>query len=215
MLANNGVSYIKLITYLQNVQAILEVYLRALVIMVMHQSHHVFIVGIDSIVWMVAIMFLLSYSVIGLSFVNLRVCVLAVVRSPFVKNIKSHIQLNYILIEVIPALTLTRNNHHRKVSSGMPHYTSARTKCHTGADNVDSALAVVPVTIKLKNGTTPVPTYAFMDPDSNVSFCFEAIARELGACGIKIKMGTKGVTHTMNTHIIDGLIVENHDGDVL
>ena len=30
----------------------------------------------------------------------------------------------------------------------------------------------------------------------------------------KNKMDTMGVTHTMNTHIIDGLIVGKNDGDV-
>ena len=85
-------------------------------------------------------------------------------------------------------VALTRNNHHQNVSSGMPNHTPARTQCHTGAGNVDCAIAVVPVTIQLKKGMTTVHTYAFMDPGSNGSFCSEAVARELGGCGKKAKI---------------------------
>jgi hypothetical protein len=127
---------------------------------------------------------------------------------------KSHPTVLHIERNDTQALTLSNRN--ENVSIGMPSHTLASTQCHTGAGNVDCAMAVVPVTIRLKNGMKTVHTYAFMDPGSNVSFCSEAVARELGACGQKvtIKMDTMGVTHTMNTHRVDGLLVGNHDGDV-
>ena len=46
-------------------------------------------------------------------------------------------------------------------------------ECHTGATDIDCTMAVIPVTIRAKNGIKSLRTYAFMDPGSNVSFCSE------------------------------------------
>jgi hypothetical protein len=90
------------------------------------------------------------------------------------------------------------------------HCTSyEKLECHTGAGDDDCTMAVIPVTLKSMNGVKAVRTYAFLDPGSNISFCSEDIARQLGISGrsMKIKLDTMGVAHKLNTHMIEGLEV--------
>ncbi|XDV20313.1 hypothetical protein PO909_025662 [Leuciscus waleckii] len=60
-----------------------------------------------------------------------------------------------------------------------------RTCKATGAGNVNSVLAIVPVHVKVKKGNKIVTTYAFLDPGSNVTFCTEKLMASLNVTGRK------------------------------
>lgn len=51
----------------------------------------------------------------------------------------------------------------------------ARNCSATGAGNIDSILTVVAVQVKAKKGNKVVTAYAFLDPDSDASFCTEKL----------------------------------------
>lgn len=62
---------------------------------------------------------------------------------------------------------------------------------HTGAGSNECALSVVPVKVKLENGTKVVETYAFLDPGSSATFCTEALMMQLNASGKKVEIMLK------------------------
>lgn len=75
--------------------------------------------------------------------------------------------------------------------------------------NVSCAMAIILVTLKLKNKPHQIVTYAFFDTGSSVSFCTENIMRQLGAQGKKtqITINTMGNSQKLNAYVINGLQV--------
>ena len=63
----------------------------------------------------------------------------------------------------------------------------------TGAGNVNSILAIVPVHVKAKKGNKVVATYAFLDSGSNVTFCTEKLMASLNITGRKTSILLKTI----------------------
>ena len=80
---------------------------------------------------------------------------------------------------------------------------------HMGAGEGQYTLAVIPVRVKSPGTSTTVDTYAFMDPGSNVSFCSEAFAEQLGVSSkaVNMELGNMGRTQKFSTRRILGLEV--------
>lgn len=78
---------------------------------------------------------------------------------------------------------------------------------HTGAGAKECALAIVPVKVKLGNGT--VTTYAFLDGGSTATFCSEALMHQLNAKGkrVGILLKTMGQERPVVSYKIPGLQV--------
>ena len=97
----------------------------------------------------------------------------------------------------------------RDRSSGASVLTTSVGQCHMGAGDDDCAMAIIPVTLRSANGMKSLNTYAFLDPGSNVSFCSEQIAEDLGVSGkeVRITMDTMGATQKFSTQRIEGLEV--------
>lgn len=82
---------------------------------------------------------------------------------------------------------------------------------HTEAGTKECALTIVPVKVKLDNGTKTVQTYAyaFLDGGSTATFCTEALMHQLTANGKKmdILLKTMGQEKTVSSYKISGLEV--------
>ena len=80
---------------------------------------------------------------------------------------------------------------------------------HMGAGNPDVTMVIVPVKVGLHGSFNVIETYAFLDPGSNVSFCFKKLQQQLGCHGkrLKITMDTMGVPHSMHTDEIKNIEV--------
>ena len=70
-------------------------------------------------------------------------------------------------------------------------------------------MAIIPVRIMSPTTHTTVETYAFLDPGSNVTFCTENLAQQLGVTGkaTTMELRTMGQTQNFTTHRISGLEV--------
>ncbi|KAJ8414191.1 hypothetical protein AAFF_G00050610 [Aldrovandia affinis] len=82
-----------------------------------------------------------------------------------------------------------------------------RTCRATGAGNVDSILAIVPVQVKAKEGNKVVATYTFLDPGSNATFCMEKSMAALNLTGrnTTILLKTMGGQRIISSHVVSGL----------
>lgn len=80
-----------------------------------------------------------------------------------------------------------------------------------GAGDVNCAMAIIPVRVKLNNRSQSVETYAFFDSGSSITFCSQKLMQQLGANGKKtqITISTMGNTQTINTCAINGLQVSS------
>lgn len=85
-----------------------------------------------------------------------------------------------------------------------------------GNGNKDSALAIVPVKIKLQKGNKVLNTYAFLDPGSSATFCTEQLMRKLGAEGrrTEIVLRTLNQERPVKSYEVTGLEVSSLDNDV-
>ena len=70
-------------------------------------------------------------------------------------------------------------------------------------------MAVIPVRVRSPTTHTTVETYAFLDPGSNVTFCTENLAQQLGVTGkaTTMELHTMGQSQKFTTHRISGLEV--------
>ena len=87
----------------------------------------------------------------------------------------------------------------------------------TGAGK-DCLLAIVPVRVKLCNGSKSVTTYAFLDPGSTDTFCTEKLMRQLNARGrrAEVLLQTMGTEKIVKSYELTGLEVGNmEDGTFL
>lgn len=87
----------------------------------------------------------------------------------------------------------------------------------TGAGK-DCILAIVPVQVKLCNGSKSVLTYAFLDPGSTDIVCREKLMRQLNARGqrTEVLLQTMGTEKTVKSYELTGLEVGNvEDGTFL
>ena len=84
----------------------------------------------------------------------------------------------------------------------------------TGAGK-DCILAIVPVQVKLCNGSKSVLAYAFLDPGSTDTFCTEKLMRQLNAKGrrTEVLLQTMGTEKTVKSYELNGLEVGNMEGD--
>ncbi len=78
----------------------------------------------------------------------------------------------------------------------------------TGAGR-DCILPIVPVLVKLCNGSKSVPTYAFIDPGSTDTFCTVDLMRKLNArgCRTEVLLQTMGTEKTVKSYELSGLEV--------
>lgn len=78
----------------------------------------------------------------------------------------------------------------------------------------DCLLAIVPVQVKLCNGSKGVLTYAFLDPGSTDTFCTEKLMRQLNARGRRtdVLLQTMGTEKVVKSCELDGLEVGNLEG---
>ncbi|XP_069128774.1 uncharacterized protein [Argopecten irradians] len=83
------------------------------------------------------------------------------------------------------------------------------------AGDVSSAMAIIPVRIKLKSKPHSVETYAFLDTGSSASFCTEKVMRQLGASGkrTQLTLSTMGKPFQMKTYAINGMQVSDMNMD--
>ncbi|XP_077982843.1 uncharacterized protein LOC144437710 [Glandiceps talaboti] len=89
-----------------------------------------------------------------------------------------------------------------------------KAQCSMGAgDSGECTMAIVPVVVRARNNIA-VETYAFLDTGSNVSFCTEGLAKQLGVTGRKmtVKLDTMGSPQCLTTHQINELMVSDLDG---
>ncbi|XP_014677761.1 PREDICTED: uncharacterized protein LOC106817594 [Priapulus caudatus] len=101
-----------------------------------------------------------------------------------------------------------------KTSNTWATVTANEALCSMGAgDAGECTMAIVPVLVRTQNNTT-VETYAFLDTGSNVSFCTDKLARQLGVTGQKrtIILDTIGTPHCMTTRRISDLEISDLDG---
>jgi len=86
---------------------------------------------------------------------------------------------------------------------------SLETCGHTGAGSDECVLAIVPVQVKAKSGSTIINTYAFLDPGSSASFCTQHLMRRLKLSGVKtsILLRTLGQERSVDTFLLSGLEV--------
>ncbi|KAK0151923.1 hypothetical protein N1851_006693 [Merluccius polli] len=85
----------------------------------------------------------------------------------------------------------------------------------TGASE-GCTLAIVPVQVKVANGSKTIRTYAFLDPGSSATFCTENIMHQLNAKGRKVEfiLRTLGQERPVESYELIGLEVGNLDGSV-
>ena len=85
----------------------------------------------------------------------------------------------------------------------------------TGARK-DCALAIVPVQVRVVNGSKTIRTYAFLDPGSSATFCTENIMHQLNAKGRKTEfvLRTLGQERPVESYELSGLQVGHLDGSV-
>ena len=83
----------------------------------------------------------------------------------------------------------------------------------TGAGR-DCALAILPVRVKVANGSRYIQTYAFLDPGSTATFCTEKLMNQLNVKGRKteILLRTMGQEKPAGTYEVRGLEVGNLEG---
>ncbi|XP_056099936.1 uncharacterized protein LOC130078447 [Rhinichthys klamathensis goyatoka] len=92
---------------------------------------------------------------------------------------------------------------------------SLETCGHTGAGSDECVLAIVPVQVKAKSGSTIMNTYAFLDPGSSASFCTQHLMRKLNLSGVKtsILLCTLGQERSVDTILLSGLEVSGLNGE--
>ena len=61
-------------------------------------------------------------------------------------------------------------------------------KSYMGAGDDKCTFSILPVTAYLKNSSTVIHTYAFLDNGNNMSFCSDRLMNQLGASGNKMKI---------------------------
>ena len=88
-------------------------------------------------------------------------------------------------------------------------------KSYMGAGDDKCTFAILPVAVYLKNSSTVIHTYAFLDNGSNMSLCSDRLMNQLGASGnkMKIELDTMGVPHKMTTYAIKDLVIGDLDGN--
>lgn len=88
---------------------------------------------------------------------------------------------------------------------------------HTGADNSECKLSIVPVQVKMCKGTKIVQTYAFLDPGSTATFCTEELMTELNTSGKKVKvlLKTMGQEKPVHSYRISGMEVATLKGSAV
>ena len=77
----------------------------------------------------------------------------------------------------------------------------------TGAGEGECTMAIISVTVKLKNSVKSIVTYAFLVPGSSVTFCTDSLVDRIGATGRKawITLNTMGEPYTMKTNMVSGI----------
>ena len=80
-------------------------------------------------------------------------------------------------------------------------------------NNPSCAMAIVPVKVKMRNKDKVIKTYAFFDTGSSVSFCTEAIMRQLGGSGksMELCLNTMGNPYRLRSYALNGLQVCDMD----
>ena len=103
-----------------------------------------------------------------------------------------------------PKTTDQGNSCSTNMSSGMD-----RARSQMGAGAGLCTMAVIPVRVRSPTTHTTVETYAFLDPGSNVTFCTENLAQQLGVTGkaTTMELHTMGQSQKFTTHRISGLEV--------
>ena len=88
-----------------------------------------------------------------------------------------------------------------------------RASSHMGAGTGLCTMAIIPVRVRSPTTNTTVQTYAFLDPGSNVTFCTEDLAHQLGVTGkaTTMELQTMGQTQNFFTRRIAGLEVSGPD----
>ncbi|XP_061175604.1 uncharacterized protein LOC133184531 [Saccostrea echinata] len=114
-----------------------------------------------------------------------------------------------------PNYPINREEHNNSVSSSSnvdqsvihTGNSDVGASCDTGAVEQTSAMAIIPVRIKLKNKNHSVITYAFFDSGSSVTFCSENLMRQLGVSGKKcnITLNTIGEPYQLVSQSVRGL----------
>ncbi|XP_061191695.1 uncharacterized protein LOC133199905 [Saccostrea echinata] len=114
-----------------------------------------------------------------------------------------------------PNYPINREEHNNSVSSSsnvdqsviQTGNSDVGASCDVGAGEQTSAMAIIPVRIKLKNKNHSVITYAFFDSGSSVTFCSENLMRQLGVSEKKcnITLNTVGEPHQLVSQSVRGL----------
>jgi len=61
----------------------------------------------------------------------------------------------------------------------------------TGVGRPRTGMAIVPVKVKRKGSDTAIVTYAFLDSDSNSTFCKESLMKQLGIDGLQQRFSSR------------------------
>ena len=85
--------------------------------------------------------------------------------------------------EEFPKQETPKNTEQGSSSSTFMAPRKERASFHMGAGAGLCTMAIIPVRIRLPTTNTTVQTYAFLDPGSNVTFCTEDLAHQLGVTG--------------------------------
>ena len=70
-----------------------------------------------------------------------------------------------------------------------------------------TAMAILPVKVRLKGGSTTVTTYAVLDSGSSFTFCIEALMEQLGVSGLKTKISL--TTLEKSDNLVDSFLIQN------
>ncbi|XP_068734645.1 uncharacterized protein [Montipora capricornis] len=91
-------------------------------------------------------------------------------------------------------------------------------KCSSSLDfgeaRTRTAMAVIPVKIRLKSSNQTIITYAFLDNGSSATFCTESLMRKLGVDGTKVKISLSTLekkNSPVDSYLIRDLVVSDLD----
>ena len=91
-------------------------------------------------------------------------------------------------------------------------------KCSSSLDLGEArprtAMAVIPVKIRLKSSNQTIITYAFLDNGSSATFCTESLMRKLGVDGTKVKISLSTLekkNSPVDSYLIRDLVVSDLD----
>ena len=70
-----------------------------------------------------------------------------------------------------------------------------------------TAMAILPVKVRLQGGSTAVTTFAFLDSGGSSTFCTEALMEQLGVSGLKTKISL--TTLEKSDSLVDSFLIQN------